>query len=84
MEDLAMNYWTQSKNNIWVAAHRGWCSDYPENTIVTVSVDLTGCLKFDGWYVNGECITGTDDYTFVADKNISIYASYWLILVSLA
>ena len=28
-----MNYWTQSKNNIWVAAHRGWCSDYPENTM---------------------------------------------------
>ena len=28
-----MNYWTQSKKNIWVAAHRGWCSDYPENTM---------------------------------------------------
>ena len=29
-----MNYWTQSKENIWVAAHRGWSSDYPENTMV--------------------------------------------------
>ena len=28
-----MNYWTQSKKNIWVAAHRGWCDKYPENTI---------------------------------------------------
>lgn len=28
-----MNYWTQSKENIYVAAHRGWCSDYPENTM---------------------------------------------------
>lgn len=28
-----MNYWTQSKNNIWVAAHRGWSSKYPENTM---------------------------------------------------
>ena len=28
-----MNYWTQSEKNIWVAAHRGWCSDYPENTM---------------------------------------------------
>lgn len=28
-----MNYWTQSKNNIWVAAHRGWRSAYPENTM---------------------------------------------------
>ena len=28
-----MNFWTQSKNNIFVAAHRGWCSEYPENTI---------------------------------------------------
>ncbi len=29
-----MNYWTQSKSNIFVAAHRGWASDYPENTML--------------------------------------------------
>ena len=28
-----MNYWTQSPKNIWVAAHRGWSSKYPENTM---------------------------------------------------
>ena len=28
-----MNYWTQSKNNIFVAAHRGWKEKYPENTM---------------------------------------------------
>ena len=28
-----MNYWTQSKNNIYVAAHRGFRSQYPENTL---------------------------------------------------
>jgi glycerophosphoryl diester phosphodiesterase len=28
-----MNYWTQSENNIYVAAHRGWCAVYPENTM---------------------------------------------------
>ena len=28
-----MNYWTQSTQNIYVAAHRGWSSDYPENTM---------------------------------------------------
>lgn len=28
-----MNFWTQSKKNIFVAAHRGWCSEYPENTM---------------------------------------------------
>ena len=28
-----MNYWTQSKDNIYVAAHRGWSSKYPENTL---------------------------------------------------
>ena len=28
-----MNYWTQSTKNIWVAAHRGWRSAYPENTV---------------------------------------------------
>ncbi len=29
-----MNYWTQNEKNIWVAAHRGWCAGYPENTMV--------------------------------------------------
>ncbi len=28
-----MNYWTQSEKNIYVAAHRGWCEKYPENTM---------------------------------------------------
>ncbi len=28
-----MNYWTQSEKNIYVAAHRGWCAKYPENTM---------------------------------------------------
>lgn len=29
-----MNYWTQSKKNIFVAAHRGWSALYPENTML--------------------------------------------------
>ena len=29
-----MNYWTQSKDNIFVAAHRGWSDMYPENTMI--------------------------------------------------
>ncbi len=29
-----MSYWTQSEKNIWVAAHRGWCAKYPENTML--------------------------------------------------
>ncbi|MBQ8526105.1 MAG: glycerophosphodiester phosphodiesterase [Clostridia bacterium] len=29
-----MNYWKQSTNNIYVAAHRGWSTDYPENTML--------------------------------------------------
>ena len=29
-----MNYWTLSKKNIFVAAHRGWCETYPENTML--------------------------------------------------
>lgn len=28
-----MNYFTESPKNIWVAAHRGWSSAYPENTM---------------------------------------------------
>ncbi len=27
------DYWTQSEKNIYVAAHRGWCAEYPENTM---------------------------------------------------
>ena len=29
-----MNYWTQSEKNIYVAAHRGWSKEYPENTML--------------------------------------------------
>jgi len=28
-----MNYWKQSPHNIYVAAHRGFCAKYPENTM---------------------------------------------------
>lgn len=30
---MTMNYWTESKNNIYVAGHRGWPAKYPENTM---------------------------------------------------
>lgn len=29
-----MNYWTQNEKNIYVAAHRGFCAKYPENTLL--------------------------------------------------
>ena len=32
-EDMSKNYWTQSPENIYVAAHRGWRTAYPENTM---------------------------------------------------
>lgn len=35
-----MNYWTQSKENIFVAAHRGWKDKYPENTIAAFQAAL--------------------------------------------
>ena len=28
-----MNYWKQSEHYIYVAAHRGWRTKYPENTM---------------------------------------------------
>ena len=28
------NLWTQSEENIFVAAHRGWSAKYPENTML--------------------------------------------------
>lgn len=36
-----MNYWTQSNQNIYVAAHRGWKSKYPENTLAAFKAALT-------------------------------------------
>lgn len=37
-----MDYWTQSERNIFVAAHRGWCEKYPENTMLAFkkAIDL--------------------------------------------
>ncbi|MBR7133787.1 MAG: hypothetical protein IKD04_09685 [Clostridia bacterium] len=35
-----MNYWTQSPGNIFVAAHRGWRSAYPENTLAAFKAAL--------------------------------------------
>ena len=35
-----MNYWEQSSNNIYVAAHRGWKAKYPENTLEAFSAAL--------------------------------------------
>ena len=28
-----MNYWNESRDNVYVAAHRGWSTVYPENTM---------------------------------------------------
>ena len=36
-----MDYWTQSSKNIYVAAHRGWKSKYPENTMEAFKAALT-------------------------------------------
>ena len=36
-----MNYWTQSNQNIYVAAHRGWKTKYPENTLEAFKAALT-------------------------------------------
>ena len=38
-----MNYWTQSKDNIFVAAHRGWSEIYPENTMIA----FEKCLEYN-------------------------------------
>ena len=33
LEQVNVDYWTQSTKNIYVAAHRGWRAKYPENTM---------------------------------------------------
>lgn len=35
-----MNCWKQSESNIYVAAHRGWCAKYPENTMAAFKAAL--------------------------------------------
>lgn len=45
-----MNYWVQSAENVYVAAHRGWSSHYPENTILAFQKALeleVDQLEFD-------------------------------------
>ena len=43
-----MNYWTLSPQNIYVAAHRGWSSHYPENTLLAFekALELAPALEF--------------------------------------
>ena len=38
---VKMNYWNQSKDYIFVAAHRGWKAKYPENTLKAFKMALT-------------------------------------------
>ena len=33
-------YWTLNKNNVYVAAHRGFSAEYPENTIPSFSAAI--------------------------------------------
>lgn len=45
-----MNYWTLSPQNVYVAAHRGWSSHYPENTLLAFEKALelgVDQLEFD-------------------------------------
>lgn len=43
-----MNYWTQSTDNIYVAAHRGWSEDYPENTMIAFEKAMEiGCDQIE-------------------------------------
>ena len=51
-----MNYWTQNKDNIYVAAHRGFCSDYPENTMLAFKKALE--LKSPVWI---ECVIDREE-----------------------
>ena len=50
-----MNYWTQSPENIYVAGHRGWPDQYPENTMESFRAALAlgiDQLEFDGFSYN--------------------------------
>jgi hypothetical protein len=44
-----MNYWTQSTTNVYVAAHRGWCEKYPENTMEAFRAAVQSGRKEDAY-----------------------------------
>ena len=61
-----MNYWMQSPTNIYVAAHRGWRTKYPENTMAAfrASVDEGyDYIEFDPKYTSDGEIVILHDHT---------------------
>ena len=62
-----MNYWTQSTENIFVAAHRGWSSKYPENTLEAMKAALT--LGVDQLEVDIR-VTKDDELVIIHDATV--------------
>jgi glycerophosphoryl diester phosphodiesterase len=60
------NYWTQSDKNIFVAAHRGWSSDYPENSMIAFGAAVSlGAeeIEFDIWSTKDGVLVSSHDST---------------------
>lgn len=62
-----MNYWTQSPKNIYVAAHRGWCAKYPENTME--SFKAAEALGVDQIEIDVR-VTKDDELVIIHDKTV--------------
>lgn len=62
-----MNYWTQSERNIFVAAHRGWSSAYPENTMLAFRRALD--LNVDQLETDVRC-TKDGELVLMHDKDV--------------
>ena len=73
-----MNYWRQSKNYIYVAAHRGWSEKYPENTMLAYRkaaelgvelVDLS--VIIDGETKQSRDVDIKEFYAFLRNKGVT-------------
>ena len=62
-----MNYWTQSTKNIYVAAHRGWSSKYPENTLEAMTAALA--LDVDQLEIDIR-VTKDDELVIIHDATV--------------
>ena len=73
-----MTYWNQSKHNIFVAAHRGWKDQYPENTMAAFRETMRPNYKVVWTVVCGTGKFGsfevrTDETTFMPLKHNMYY-----------
>ena len=49
---------------------RHYSTNYKSGSTVTLTVNTTGCYKFDAWYLGSERVSDSYEYSFVADEPV--------------